>query len=397
MSGVDTHSANTPSVNTLSALGPARHSLWHRLYHGETNYEFVRRWKRWAAISGTVILLGILGIALRGGLSLGIDFRGGSAWELPRNGMSVAQARDTVGPTLGRDVTIQFVGSDRIRVRGEKTTAETRDKITSALAKKAGVASKEVNVTFVGPSWGKDVTNKAEKALVAFFFVIAAYISVRFEWKMALAAIAAVVHDVFITVGIYALSGFEVTPATVIAFLTILGFSLYDTIVVFDKVKENAKHLGGSGRISYTDIVNLSMNQVLMRSLNTSFVAILPILSLLILGAGVLGATALGDFGLALLIGLVTGAYSSIFVAAPILAKLKEREERWAQVSRKLGRGGTMTHDMAASLRAASSGATSPISSASATASDGSQVLKPGVGAGYAGAAPRPRKQGKVR
>ena len=382
MSGVDTTSS--------LAGGTASHSLWYRLYHGETNYEFVRNWKRWAAISGVVILLGVLGIVLRGGLTLGIDFRGGSAWELPRKSMSVAQARDVVGPTLGRDVTIQLVGSDRIRVRGEKTTAETRDKVTAALAKKAGVAAKEVNVTFVGPSWGKDVTNKAAKALVVFFFVIAAYISVRFEWKMALGAIAAVVHDVFITVGIYALSGFEVTPATVIAFLTILGFSLYDTIVVFDKVKENAKHLGGSGRIAYSDIVNLSMNQVLMRSLNTSFVAILPILSLLVLGAGVMGATALGDFGLALLIGLLTGAYSSIFVAAPILAMLKEREERWSQVSRKLGRGGSMSFDVAAAHRAASSGATS--ATATATASDGSTILKPG-----SAAAPRPRKQGKVR
>ena len=384
------------SVGTDPSLPTAKpgHSLWYRLYHGETNYEFVRNWKRWAMISGTVILLGVLGLTLRGGLALGIDFRGGSAWELPRHSLTVALARDVVGPTIGRNVTIQLVGSDRIRIRGEKTDAETRDKVTDALAKKAGVAAKEVNVTFVGPSWGKDVTKKAAKALVVFFFVIAAYISVRFEWKMAIGAIVAVVHDVFITVGIYALSGFEVTPATVIAFLTILGFSLYDTIVVFDKVRENAKHLGGSGRIAYSDIVNLSMNQVLMRSLNTSFVAILPILSLLILGAGVLGATALGDFGLALLIGLLTGAYSSIFVAAPILAKLKEREERWSQVSRKLGRGGSMSLDVAASHRAASSGATSAVTS---TAADGSPILKPGAGAGFSGAVPRPRKQGKVR
>jgi preprotein translocase subunit SecF len=365
-------------------------SLWWRLYHGETNIEFVRRWKRWATISGIVILIGV-GALVGRGLNLGIDFKGGTAWELPRKELTVAKARDIVGPVIGRDVTIQELGNDRIRIKGAKSEAETRDKVSGLLAKGAKVDVKNVDVTFVGPSWGKDVTNKALKALVVFFFVIAAFISVRFEWKMAISAILAVVHDILVTVGVYALSGFEVSPATVIAFLTILGYSLYDTIVVFDKVKENVKHLGGSGRLSYTDIVNLSMNQVLMRSINTSFVAILPILSLLVLGAGVLGATALGDFGLALFIGLLTGAYSSIFVASPLLAILKEREERWSLVRKRLGgrSGVALTADVAAAARSAAGVTT--------VASDGSNLLKPGADAAFPGAVPRPRKQGKVR
>lgn len=367
-------------------------SLWSKLYHGQTNFEFVRRWKLWAVISGTVILIGLASLFTRG-LTLGIDFKGGTAWELPRNSLSVANARDTVGPVIGRGVTIQTLGNDRLRIKGPKTEATTRDKVSGLLAKAAKIDRSKVDVTFVGPSWGKDVTNKARKALIVFFFVIAAFISIRFEWKMAAAAILAVVHDILVTVGVYSLSGFEVTPATVIAFLTILGYSLYDTIVVFDKVKENVKSFGGSARLTYTDIVNLSMNQVLARSLNTSFVAILPILSMLVFGAGLLGATALGDFGLALFIGLLTGAYSSIFVASPLLALFKEREERWAQIAKRLGHGSVgLTADAAAAARTSVATVTGTVNAA-----DNSAILRPGAGAAFPGVAPRPRKQGKVR
>lgn len=310
-------------------------SLWSRLYEGRTNYEFVRNWKKWAAISGALILIGLLTLGLRG-FNLGIEFKGGTLWELKRNEMTVNQARSAFNTVSKEKPIVQLLGSDKITVKGFKSTEDERAKVSAALAKKAGVKASEVNVTFVGPSWGKDVSRKALQALFFFFLVIATYISLRFEWKMALAALSAVVHDILITVGFYALSGFEVTPATVIAFLTILGFSLYDTIVVFDKVNENAKTFA-NGKLAYTDIVNLSMNQVLMRSLNTSFVAILPIVSMLVLGVGVLGAVAIRDFALALLIGLITGAYSSIFVASPLLAMLKEREATWAAIRSKLG------------------------------------------------------------
>lgn len=365
--------------------GSTHEGLWSKLTHGRTNYEFVRRWPRWMAISGAVILIGLIALFARG-LTLGIDFKGGSLWELPKKNLSVSSARSTAQDILKSTPTVQTLGSDKIRIKGEKSTDVTREKVAVALAKKAGVDRNEVNVTFVGPSWGKDVSKKAQKALVVFFLVIAAYISLRFEYKMAIAALAAVVHDILITVGIYALSGLEVTPATVVAFLTILGYSLYDTIVVFDKVADNEKELGASGKLSYTDVVNLSMNQVLMRSINTSFVAILPILSMLLLGVLVLGATALGDFGLALFIGLLTGAYSSIFVASPLLAILKEREPKWKSLRDKLGaRTGVAITPEAASIARAAIGSVGL----------GAPVTK--TGPIFPGQTPRGRKQGKRR
>jgi preprotein translocase subunit SecF len=206
------------------------------------------------------------------------------------------------------------------------------------------VQPSQVSINDVGPTWGHEITTKAEYALLAFFLAIAFYITLRFEWKMAVAAIVAVIHDILVTAGIYSLSGLQVTPATVVAFLTILGYSLYDTIVVFDRVQENTKGLASTGRLTYTDMVNLSMNQTLMRSINTSFVALLPILSILIIGAQFLGAKPLQEFGLALFIGLASGAYSSIFIASPLLAMMKEREGRYATIRQRLSaRGEAMT------------------------------------------------------
>jgi preprotein translocase subunit SecF len=262
--------------------------------------------------------------------------------------------RDSRRGALGLgDATIQTIGDDRIRVASDNESPEQQQRISEALAQVAGVDASQVSVNDVGPSWGQAVTDKARNALIVFFILISIYISLRFEWKMAVAALAAVVHDIFVTVGVYSISRFEVTPATVVAFLTILGYSLYDTIVVFDKVEENTKGLAASGRFTYSDTVNLSMNQVLMRSLNTSIVAIMPIVSILVIGAGVLGATTLNDFGLALFVGLLTGAYSSIFIAAPILAVLKEREPRYAGVRHRLtakGGAGLLTPAAAAAL-----------------------------------------------
>ena len=188
----------------------------------------------------------------------------------------------------------------------------------------------------VGPSWGGEITRKALIALIVFFILIALYISIFFEFRMAIAAIIAVAHDVLVTVGIYSLSGFEVTPDTVVAFLTILGYSLYDTIVVFDRIRDNVKNLSVRDRMTFSDVVNLSMNQTLARSLNTSLVAIMPILAVLVLGAEILGASTLQYFGLALLVGLATGAYSSIYIASPLVAVMKEREPRYAQLRERL-------------------------------------------------------------
>jgi preprotein translocase subunit SecF len=216
-----------------------------------------------------------------------------------------------------------------VRVQSKNIQPSEEDAVTDALAQYGGVQRADVSVSTVGPTFGDQVRNNAVKALIVFFGLIAVYLSIRFEWKMAGAAIVAVVHDIIITVGVYAVTGFEVTPATVVAFLTILGFSLYDTVVVFDKVKENVATIGTVRGDSYSKMVNRSMNQVLMRSISTSFVAVLPVASLLFVGSGLFGALALRDFALALFVGLITGAYSSIFVATPLLAWWKEREPRY--------------------------------------------------------------------
>ncbi len=358
-----------------------KHGLWYRLYNGLTTYQFVSRWKQWFATSLAVILLGLAVLAARG-LNLGIDFTGGTRWQVPAKTLTVTQARDALRPLGLSDAKIQSLeaaGVRYIRVQGPDITQEEQKKISAALAKAARSNVNEVNIEKVGASWGKDVTRKALNALVVFFLVIVAYISLRFEFKMALAAIAAVVHDILITVGVYAVSGLPVSPATVIAFLTILGYSLYDTVVVFDKVDENVQSLGANERTTYSNIVNVSMNQVLMRSINTSLVAILPILSLLVVGAGIMGATALADFGFALFIGLLTGAYSSIFIASPLLALLKEKEPKWKAIATKLAGSGKG----AASIKV---GAEGTIAASQAIDLDATQALT-------GGSVPRPRKR----
>jgi len=227
------------------------------------------------------------------------------------------------------------------------TKAQAADtlKVEQALAKVAHVTVNEVEngVTQVGPTWGSQITNKAIEALVIFFVVVAAYISIRFEPKMALAAFIAMLHDILVAVGVYSLFNFQVTPDTVVAILTILGYSLYDTVVVFDRVRDNTKGIGSTGRLTYTQIINLSMNQTLARSINTSLVAIFPVFAVLTIGAEIFGATTLQDYGLALFVGLLSGAYSSIFIASPILCLLKEREPRWISITSRLSLKGDRT------------------------------------------------------
>ncbi len=325
------------------AAAPRKTSIFHRLYHGETTFDYVgkRRYGFW--FSAALITISLLSLFTRG-LNLGIDFEGGVAWELPAKGVSTQQVDDVlskngIDPISAKIQTVSGPSGDRYRIQVAAQPIAVQDAVRADLALAAGVPADEVSLTSVGPTWGNEISGKAERALVIMLIVIAIYISIRFEWKMAVGALVAVVHDVLISVGIYSLFGFEVSPATVVAFLTILGFSLYDTIVVFDKVHENAKRIGN--RATYADIVNLSMNQVLMRSINTSLAAVLPVLSLLIVGSLLMGAVALQDFALALLVGLITGSYSSIFIATPILAVLKEREPKYKAARAKLGRSST--------------------------------------------------------
>ena len=300
------------------------------IYHERTNFDFIGRSWLWAIISGTAVVVSVAALLLSG-LNLGIDFEGGTQWQftVKSGSVSAGDIRTALKGTGVSDPKILIVGSNGVRVQSQTLKPAQVTAVTKALAKYGHLASStDVSVTDVGPTWGDRVSKKALVALAVFFALIASYLTFRFEWKMAIAAIVAVLHDIVITVGVYALTGFEVTPATVVAFLTILGFSLYDTVVVFDKVRENTPTLGTERGDTYSRMVNRSMNSVLMRSINTSFVALLPVASLLVVGSILLGAVTLRDFALALFVGLLAGAYSSIFVATPILAWIKEREPR---------------------------------------------------------------------
>jgi preprotein translocase subunit SecF len=340
----------------VSPLPDGRRHRPADFYHERTNFDFTGRPWRWAILSGTVILIGLVAIFTRG-LNLGIDFEGGTSWQVPVSGKSasVSDVRDLLGPLGVGDAKVLVLQGDSgesVRVQTKDVNPADEERVTDALAQYGGVDRNEVSVDTVGPTFGDQLRNNAIKALIVFFVVVAAYLAFRFEWKMAIAAITAVAHDIIVTVGVYAVTGFEVTPATVVAFLTILGFSLYDTVVVFDKVKENVATLGTVRGDSYSKMANRSMNQVLMRSISTSFVAVLPVASLLFVGAGLFGAVALRDFALALFVGLLTGAYSSIFVAIPLLAWWKEREPRYRALRERsaaqMARGETAVREGAA-------------------------------------------------
>ena len=332
-----------------------RHTLAD-LYHERTSFDFTGRAWRWGALSGTLILIAVVAIFTRG-LNLGIDFEGGTSWQVPVEGKSasVGDVRDVLSPLGVDDAKVLVLEGDSgqsVRVQTEDVNPDIEDRVTDALAQYGGVERASVSVDTVGPTFGDQVRNNALKALIVFFLVVSVYLAFRFEWKMAIAAVVAVAHDIVITIGVYAVTGFEVTPATVVAFLTILGFSMYDTVVVFDKVKENVATIGTVRGDTYSKMVNRSMNQVLMRSLSTSLVAILPVASLLFVGAGLFGALALRDFALALFVGILTGAYSSIFVATPLLAAWKEREPRYRALRERsdeqLARAGARVEEPAA-------------------------------------------------
>jgi preprotein translocase subunit SecF len=303
-----------------------------RLYHGETAIDFYgRRW--WGlGLSGLLIVITLVSLFAQG-LNHGLDFEGGVAWEVPAANVTIAQARSILDAhgIKGTDAKVQertsAAGSVLLIQVGDQSVAK-RQEVQDAFATAAKVDSESVSVNSVSSTWGRSITEKAVRALIIFLVLVAMFIAWRLEWRMALAAIIAMVHDVLISVGVYSVLRFEVTPATVVAFLTILGFSLYDTIVVFDKVNDNTERYSGT-RVPYADVINVSMNQVLMRSINTSLAAVLPVLSLLILGSGILGAITLREFALALLVGLITGSYSSIFIASPLLAMFKQREPRY--------------------------------------------------------------------
>jgi len=314
--------------------------ILRRLYYGDTDFTFVPRWKRWFGISAACIVVGLVALGVRG-LNLGIDFTGGNQWEVAANGTTVSEAEEAIEALGFSEVRVQEVGDDlRVRTAAiEGTDAERvarNAEVVEVLSDLTGVDADDMVITEVGPSWGREISSKALRALVVFLVLILIYITIRFEFRMALATIAALLHDLLIVVGAYAVFQLPVTPATVVAVLTILGFSIYDGVVVFDRVDENTRLVAGAGRMTYSEMVDLSLNQVLMRSLNTQITSVIPIVAVLIVGTVVPGAGTLQEFGFALFIGQVSGAYSSIFIASPMLALLKEREPRYRAVRRKL-------------------------------------------------------------
>ncbi|HEX2574811.1 MAG TPA: protein translocase subunit SecF [Aquihabitans sp.] len=464
-----------------------------RLYHGDTNVDIVGRWKLWFAISGVLLLLGIARLAT-GGLTLGIDFTGGTVWQVEAGDAEVEQVQDAMEELGYDDVQVQEVtqatggGNARfLRVEAEASAepadatrsalrdaedalgglrgdvpADARGRIddvredleavdgpfadevpaplaslqaeieklpstlegaedapaaarraadrmsvqitdlseledaerariggdvTERLAELTGTPATEITVDTVGPSWGRQISEKARNALVVFMIAITIFITIRFELKMAIATVVALFHDLLVVLGLYSLFGFPVTPATVVALLTMLGFSIYDGIVVFDRVNENTKLLDAKGRMTYSEMANRSLNQVLMRSLNTSITSLLPILSVLIVGAFVLGASTLQEFGLALFLGLLSGAYSSIFIATPLLALLKEREPRYRELRRQIAERGSGSVPQRAEV-VKTEAELDPVMAS----------VKAGPTAPYApSGTPRPRKQGRRR
>jgi preprotein translocase subunit SecF len=312
-------------------------SLASRLYHGETSFDIVGRRRLWFTVSAVLVAISLVSLIVPG-LNFGIDFKGGAVFRVqPTKPVTEAQVRHAVG-SAAEIVQISETNPVQVIVQTEELPAAEVTRIRSELAKVAGVQRNGVSTETIGSKWGSTVSRKAVIALLAFLVAVTIYVSLRMEFKMAVAALVALLHDLIITAGIFALSRFEVTPATVIALLTILGYSLYDTVVVFDKVRENTGSLSAMSRTTYSQATNLAVNQTVMRSLNTSLASLLPILGLLVVGNYLLGAETLKDLALALFVGVTAGAYSSIFLAPPLVAMWKEKEPRYAQLRTRVER-----------------------------------------------------------
>lgn len=303
--------------------------IGNQLYSGERSINFVDRRNIWYTIGVVAVILAILLPVVRGGFNFGIEFRGGSEFRLT-NSQELPQtlARDVIQDVKpGLQVSITGVGANDLRIQTEQLADVESEEVRLALGEAYGVPGEEVASSFIGPNWGADVTQQALTGLVVFLVLVSLLMAFYFRsWKMSVAALIALAHDLILTAGIYAAVGFEVTPAAVIGFLTVLSYSLYDTVVVFDKVRENTLEIEYSETRTFGEMVNLAVNQTLVRSINTSVVAVLPVGSILFIGSVILGAGTLRDIALALFVGTIVGTYSSIFLAAPIYVHLRENE-----------------------------------------------------------------------
>ncbi|MGI5400244.1 protein translocase subunit SecF [Streptomyces sp. CA-135486] len=315
----------------MSRLG----TLGARLYRGEVGYDFVAKRKIWYGISILITITAIVGLAVRG-LNLGIEFKGGAVFNTPSTSVSVSKAEAYAEEASGHVAIVQKLGNGSLRIQVSELDQAQANSVNKTLADKLDIPVEKMNAEIVGPSWGEQIANKAWTGLAVFMLLVVIYLAIAFEWRMAIAALIALIHDLTITIGVYALVGFEVTPGTVIGLLTILGYSLYDTVVVFDGLKEGSKGITKQTRYTYSEIANRSLNGTLVRSINTTVVALLPVAGLLFIGGGVLGAGMLNDISLSLFVGLAAGAYSSIFIATPLVADLKEREPQMKALKKRV-------------------------------------------------------------
>ncbi|MEV6264032.1 protein translocase subunit SecF [Streptomyces sp. NPDC051784] len=316
----------------MSRLG----NLGARLYRGEVGYDFIGKRKIWYGVSILITITAIVGLAVSG-LNMGIEFKGGAVFTTDTKAkVSVSQAHDDAVAASGHEAIVQELGNGGLRIQITEVDTQKADEIKAQLSEDLGIPESKINADLVGPSWGEQIANKAWTGLGIFMILVVVYLAIAFEWRMAVAALVALIHDITITVGVYALVGFEVTPGTVIGLLTILGYSLYDTVVVFDSLKEGTKGITKQTRWTYSEIANRSINGTLVRSINTTVVALLPVAGLLFIGGGVLGAGMLNDISLSLFVGLAAGAYSSIFIATPLVADLKEREPQIKALKKRI-------------------------------------------------------------
>ncbi|MEV0798554.1 protein translocase subunit SecF [Kribbella sp. NPDC050281] len=352
----------------MSKLG----QLGAKLHRGDVSYDFIGHRKLWFSVSAILVIVSLAGLFARG-LALGIEFKGGVEYQakVKVTGDTVQNFTDAVKATNAKDLgdpVVTTIGDGAVRVQTKPLGQDDIAKVRAAVAQEAGIPIDQVTSQQIGASWGKQIANKAILALIVFLVLVFAVIWLYFrEPKASMAAIIALIHDVTITVGLYAIIGFDVTPATVIGVLTILGYSLYDTVVVFDKVRENTRGITGSNRFTYSDATNLAVNQTVVRSINTTITALLPVGSILVVGTVVLGTGPLKDLSLALFIGIAVGAYSSIFIAPALLAVFKEREPGMQALRRRV---------MAKRAQAAAAGTPAP---AVATAGAGAVAARTAV------------------
>jgi preprotein translocase subunit SecF len=378
-------------------------SALSRAYRNNNDIDFPKWSKRMLIVSTVVVVISVVSLATQW-LSLSMDFEGGSRWDVPAEEFSSDDASEVLAENGVSGARFQEVtladGSRVLRISSDLQDIDEAAAIATQLATAAGLSTGDVAVTTIGPSWGDDITRQATMSLVWFLVLIGAYLAWRLEPKMAVGALAAVLHDIIITVGVYSVFQIEVTPATVIAFLTILGYSLYDTVVVFDRLHDGLQRFTRTGQFTFAAIMRRSLNQSLMRCINTSITTILPITAMLVFGGLVFGQPLLSDFSLALMIGLALGIYSSLFVAAPVTMLLKEREPRYREIRERLIAKGVDVSDTRwrdpRAYTAAVTGVSGPAAPVPTGATAAGGAARPGsapaLGVTIGGHPPRPRK-----